>query len=117
MTMVDYLKGVLEDLPEFITERIMSLVVNHMFQVSPKDEQMLLYEDRSTSFHHTLAQQLFVTSKARKHIKMSIYLLCTRVRISAEDDWGKPVRVIRYIRGTLYLPLILRANSLSVIKW
>ena len=30
---------------------------------------------------------------------------------------GKLVRVLRYIRGTLYLPLIIRDDSLNIIKW
>ena len=32
-------------------------------------------------------------------------------------DWGKLVRVLRYIICTLHLTLILRSGSLSVIKW
>ena len=48
---------------------------------------------------------------------MEIAFLCTRVRSPYEDDWGKLVRVIRYIRGNLHLSLILRSNRLSVIKW
>ena len=37
ITMVDYLKGVLEDLPEVITGRITILAANHIFQVRPED--------------------------------------------------------------------------------
>ena len=60
---------------------------------------------------------LFVTSGARKHIKMSIALVCTQVKVLDEDDWGNLVRVLRYITGTLHLPFILRSNIISVIKW
>ena len=48
---------------------------------------------------------------------MAIDFLCTRVRSLNEYDWGNIARVLRYIRGNLHLPLILRANSLRFIKW
>jgi hypothetical protein len=43
--------------------------------------------------------------------------LTTRVRNPDEDDWGKLRRLMRYIKGTINLPPILRADSLNVIKW
>ena len=78
---------------------------------------MLLDEDRSSEFHHTVAQLPFVTSKPRKYIKMELAFLCTQVRILDEDDWENLLRVLRYTRGTLYIPLVLRAGILSSIKW
>ena len=48
---------------------------------------------------------------------MDIAFLCNRLRILEEDDLKNLVRVIRYIRGTLHLPLILSSDILSVIKW
>ena len=38
---------------------------------------MQLNEERVTSFHHTVAQLLFVTLRDRKYIKMVIAFLCT----------------------------------------
>ena len=81
VTMVDYLKGVMEDFPEVITGRSISPAANHLFQVRPEDERMILNKERSTASHHTMAQLLFVTSRARKDTKMAITLLCTRVSI------------------------------------
>jgi hypothetical protein len=45
--------------------------------------------------------------------------LTTRVKEPDEDDWGKLKRLLKYIRATIYMPLILilRADSLSIIKW
>ena len=34
-----------------------------------------------------------------------------------KDDWGKLRRVLGYAKATLYMPLILRADSLTIIKW
>ena len=115
--MVDYIKRVLEDFPEVITGRSTIPADNYMFQVRPEDDWMLLYEVRATSLHHTLAQTLFFIPRASRDTKMAIYFLCTQVRIPDKDGWGKLVRVLRYIKVTLYLLLIIRPNSLNVIKW
>ena len=116
ITTVDYLKGVLEDFPEVKTGRSTSLEDNHLFQVSTEEKQTLLDKEWATAFHHTVAQLVFVTSRARKQIKMAIAFLCNRVRIPKEDYRGNLVRVIVYIRGTLHLPLVLRSDILNVIK-
>jgi hypothetical protein len=46
-----------------------------------------------------------------------VSFLTTRDKHSDEDDWGELKRLLRYIRGTVYMPLILRADSLNIIKW
>ena len=75
--MVDYLKGVLENFPEVITGGSTIPAANHMFQFRPEENQTLLDEKRETAFHHTVAQLLFVTSRARKDVNMAIDFLCT----------------------------------------
>ena len=107
----------MKDLPEVITERSTTLADNHIFQVRPEYKKKLLDKERAKSFHHTVTQLVFVVSRDRKDINMAIVFLCTRVRIPDEYERGKLVRVIIYIRCTLHLPLIIRAESLSVIKW
>jgi hypothetical protein len=39
------------------------------------------------------------------------------VRIPDEGDWGKLKRLLRYIRSTIYMPLILPVDSLNITKW
>ena len=46
VTMADYLKGVMEDFPEVITGRSISPAANHLFQVRPEDERMILNKER-----------------------------------------------------------------------
>ena len=117
VTMLDCLKGVLEDFSEVITGISTSLSDNHIFQVRPEYERTLLDKERSPVFHHTVAQLIFVTPMARKYINVSIAFPCTRVRSPFKGDWGNLLRVLRYIRGTLHMLLILSTESLSVIKW
>ena len=80
-TMVDDLKGVMEDFPEVITGRSTSLSANCLFQVSPEDERALLDNEQATPFHYMVPHMLFVTPRSKKDIKISIYFLCTRVSI------------------------------------
>jgi hypothetical protein len=83
---------------------------------SQKDSKPL-EEKRAIAFHHYVAQLLLTTTRSRKDIQTSVAFLTTRVRGSDEDDWQKLKRVLRYIKGTIYLPLILRADRLNIIKW
>ena len=76
-TMVDYLKGVTDDLPEVTTGRSTIPEANHLFQVRPEGERTLLDKERATSSHHTVAHLLFVTSRAMKYTRMAIAFLCT----------------------------------------
>jgi hypothetical protein len=41
----------------------------------------------------------------------------TRVRAPDKDDWSKLVHLIKYLRGTRMLPLILSANGSGILKW
>jgi hypothetical protein len=41
----------------------------------------------------------------------------TRVRDPDEEDWSKLKRILKYIRSTIHIPFILRAEILNVIKW
>ena len=117
VTMVYWLKGVLEDLPEVVKEGSKSPEAYHMFQVIHEYERMLLNKERETSFHHTMAHLLFFTRRGSKYIKISITLLFNQLRRTDKAYWRNLVRVLRYIIGTLHLPLILMSDSLSVIKY
>jgi hypothetical protein len=64
-----------------------------------------------------VAQLLFTCPSARKDIQPTVAFRTTRVRSPDEDDWNKLKRVLRYIRCTIHLPLILRADSLTIVKW
>ena len=40
-----------------------------------------------------------------------------RVRNPDEDDWKKLRRLLGYLKRTIKLPLILRADGVNVLKW
>jgi hypothetical protein len=39
------------------------------------------------------------------------------VRSPDKDDWGNVKRVLGYLKGTLHMPLILSADSLTLSRW
>jgi hypothetical protein len=117
ITIVDYLKGVIGYFPEAIDGTAPTAASEHVFNVRPDEERVLLEEERARAFHHAVAQLLFASSRTRKNIQLAVSFLTTRVKQPDEDDWSKLKRLLKYIRGTIYMPLILRANSLSIIKW
>ena len=41
----------------------------------------------------------------------------TRVRKLDEDDWKKLRILLGYLKRTIKLPLILRADGVNVLKW
>ena len=46
-----------------------------------------------------------------------VAFLCTRVKVSDEDDYKKLERVMGYLYGTLYIPLILCTDKSGNIYW
>jgi hypothetical protein len=46
-----------------------------------------------------------------------VAFLCTWIKSPDVDDWKKLKRVMKYLRGTVDLPLTLEAGDMSVLKW
>jgi hypothetical protein len=60
---------------------------------------------------------VFVQARARRDLAVATLFLTTRVKSPDEDDWGKLRRVMQYIKGTINMPLILSAESMTLPKW
>ena len=48
---------------------------------------------------------------------MPVAFLCTRVKEPDRDDWKKLGMIMKYLKGTIGLPLILGIDDTGVIKW
>ena len=68
-------------------------------------------------FHTIVAKGLFLCKRARPDVHLTIAFLCTRVRDPTWDDWGKLVRMMRFLNGTKEDVLTLSVDDLHVIKW
>ena len=75
-----------------------------------------LPEENAILFHHTTAQLLFLSSRARKDIHTAVSFLTNRVKKLDEDYWGKLKRALKFLNGTKRLKLTLMIESMGVIK-
>jgi hypothetical protein len=76
-----------------------------------------LDKDKSTVFHNLVAKTLFATKRARPDTCTAIAFLTTRVRAPTIDDWRKLSHLMKYLRGTRIMPLILSGDGSGVLKW
>jgi hypothetical protein len=74
-------------------------------------------EDQARVFHHSVVHLIFTSSRTRNDIHSTMAFLATRVASPDEDDWIKLKRLLKYLRGTTHMPLILKDGSLSIVKW
>mgnify|MGYP000055058244 CR=1 FL=1 len=117
VTMLPYVKEIVDLFTQYdnSTSITATPAAEHLYTVT--DKAVPLDEDQKTVFHNYVAKCLFLTKRARPDIATAVAFLTTRVKSSDEDDWKKLTRMIRYLRGSLDLPLILRADSVPVPKW
>jgi hypothetical protein len=117
VNMIEYIKTIINDFPEEIIVTRASPAADHLFTVRDETEAMLLPEEQACAFHHATAQLLFLSARARRDIQPCTAFLTTRVRARDEGDWGKLKRLLGYLKGTLHMPLILSADSLTLSRW
>jgi hypothetical protein len=79
ITMINYLKGVLDDFPEAIVSTAATPAADHLFTIRPKNECKPLNESEAMAFHHSVAQLIFTSARARKDKQTAIAFLTTRV--------------------------------------
>jgi hypothetical protein len=92
-----------------------SAAPDSLFKVDESCEK--LKKDKAVEFHNLVAKTLYSTKRARPDTCTAIAFLTTRVRAPDKDDWKKLVHLMRYIRGTRTMPLILSANGSGILKW
>jgi hypothetical protein len=73
--------------------------------------------EKAVEFHNLVAKTLHATKHARPDTCAAIAFLTTRVREPDEDDWKKLVHLMRCLRGSMKMPLILSANGSHTLKW
>jgi len=85
--MFKHVDKLLEDFPEEITGKAATPAAKHLFDVREDGEKL----DRkdADAFHHSTAQMLFISSRARRDLQPTVAFLTTRVKGPDKDDWGK----------------------------
>jgi len=116
-TMMEYIKNIIKDFPEKIVGTKTSPATDHLFMVRHPSLAKVLPEEQVMACRRTTAQLLFLSARAWRDIQPATAFLATRVRSPDEDDWDKVKRVLSYLKGTLHMPLILSADSLTLSRW
>ena len=118
VSMFDYIGEILElfdkEAPK-CTGTKTSAAPSDLFKVNPDCNK--LTTAKKEKFHSLVAKTLFATKRARPDTGTAISFLTTRVREPDEDDWTKLTHLMKYIRGTKDLPLVLSANGSGILKW
>jgi hypothetical protein len=116
VSMFKYLNNVIENFPEIICRRAATPAHDKLFEIRDNEEVKKLNKEQALAFHHTVAQLLFMATRARRDIQTAMAFLTTRVKSPDEDDWGKLKRVLKYLNGTRYLKLRLAVESIGMLK-
>ena len=117
VSMIKYLDNVLTEFPEVLTGSAATPAADHLFKVREDGTAKLLDESEAQIFHHTTAQLLFLSTRARRDIQLAVAFLTTRVKAPDLDDWGKLRRCLLYLKGTKYMKLTITVENLNSIKW
>ncbi len=88
-----------------------------LFVIRDNKDARKLNEEQALAFHHTVAQLMFMATRARRDIQTAVAFLTMRVKSPDEDDWGKLKCILKYLNGTKYLKLRLTVDNLAVLKW
>lgn len=115
ITMKSYINSALSDFPDELGKSVNSPCSEHLFEVN--DQANLIVEEKSVVFHTIVCRLLFISTRARPDIYLTISFLTSRCTKTDVDDWKKLKRLLIYLRDTVDLALILSADNMSVVKW
>ena len=93
-----------------------TLALPHLFTVN-QDDPTLLTDSGRILFHALTARLLYISKCARPDLQLAIAFLCTRVQVSDTDDYNKLARVVKYLRVTLFITLILSMDENNTLRW
>ncbi len=86
-----------------------------LFKVDKDCEK--LHSNKVVEFHNLVAKTLYATKRARPATCTAIAFLTTRLRAPNQDDWRKLSRLMKYVRGTRKMPLLLSVDGTGILKW
>ena len=114
--MSDYVKSMLNDAPASMDGKATTPAAAHLFKVNTEDPK-LLNKEKKELFIHLVIQGLYLSQRGRPDIRTAISFLCGHLTCLDEDDYKKLTRLIRYLRHTLYMCLVLWKDSTNSIRW
>jgi hypothetical protein len=114
-TMYDYLEDILDEMPNDMNGTAPTPASDNLFDVD--EDSIALNEKESDFFHRTTARLLFAAKRARPDLQVAVAYLCTRVKAPTQSDYRKLTRVIKYLRLTISIPLVLGWDGTGKLLW
>ena len=71
----------------------------------------LLKEDKAKEFHTLKAKLLYLSKRTRPDILVAVSFLTSRVKQPSEQDAGKANRLLKYLKGTAQLGIVLEPQK------
>ena len=87
----------------------------NLFKVNKYCEK--LQRNKTVQFHSLAEKTLYATKQSRPNTCTAVQFLTTIVRALDLDDWAKMAHMMKYIRSTRTLPLIISSNGSGILKW
>ena len=115
VSMINYIGKMIDDIPEDMKGESATPAAHHLFDIS--EDATKLSQPNTDLFHHFVAQLLYLSNRERPDIQLAVSFLCTRLRGPDTDYYNNMARVMKYIQGTIGLPLILSIDKSGNIKW
>ena len=118
ITQYDFLEDILNKTNEHFGGMNGTSVTPAVSDVFTVDEASRpLSKEQAEYFHCITARLLFASKRARPDLLVAVAYLCTRVKSPTMSDYLKLLRVIRYIRATIHLPLLLGWDETGTLTW
>ena len=92
-----------------------SAAPSNLFEIN--EDCVKLDKKQAEQFHSLVAKMLFATKRARPDTGLAISFLMTRTKEPDQDDWSKLAHLMKYVRGTRELPLVIGAKGSGMLKW
>ena len=114
--MSNYIKNMLKDAPASMDGHAATPAATHLFKINT-DNTKLLCKKKKERFVHLVMQGLYLSQSGQPDIRTAISFLCSRLNCPDEDDFKKPTRLIRYLRHTLYMCLVIGKDDTESVHW
>ena len=114
--MEDYVKTMLNDAPSSMDGKAATPAAAHLFKINTVDPKPL-DQARKDLFVHLVMQGLYLSQRGRPDIRTAISFLCSCLKCPDEDNYKKLTRLIRYLRHTLFIYLVLGKDDTGVVRW
>ena len=118
--MSDYVAKMLGDFEAtFLNGATLTVVrcpwTEQMYEVDTGSKR--LSSDRKENFHTFVARGLYLCTHGRPDIIPIVMFLCTRVQSPTEQDYGKLLRMMRFLKATVKDVLTLTADQVQLVLY